>query len=158
MIIISILALFNMKNGYLNYEEFIVDYKKQKIIIDKNKKNNIQLNCIQEENELICKNAVPQKEIIRKNYPPLNYEKGLSESMSDGYIEFKQVFNKTPNVYTQPIIDEEYLKNENALSVDVYNVSNKGFFYKKNIMESDEESGLTGLNPDDKNKFSWFAL
>jgi hypothetical protein len=154
ILFISIILLFNVRNGYITNEEFI----NKQIVIDKNKEEKLQLSCTQEENKLICKNALPQKEIIKTNYPPLNYEKGLGDKKSDGYIEFNNRFTKKPDVYTQSIIDEEFLKNENALNVDVYNVSQKGFYYKKNILESDGETGLTGLSPDDKNNFSWFAL
>lgn len=154
IIILSIFFLINMKNGY----EINENFKNKEIIIDKNNKENIQLSCSEKKNKLICKHALPQKEIIRKNYPPLNYEKGLGDKKSNGYIEFKNNFNTIPDVYTQSIIDEESINKDNALNVDIYNVSQKGFFYKKNTLESDKNTGLTGLIPDDKSNFSWFAL
>lgn len=153
ILFIFLLYLFCIKNGNSFLEKF-----NNKDLLKKNNEKKIKLSCTRKNNKLICNNDVNEEEIISKVYIPLNVDKGTSKKNSNGFIKFDKTFSKIPNVYTQSVLDEDVNKNNESTNVNVYNITKNGFFYQKNKLESDEETGLTGLRPDNKNIFSWLAL
>ena len=136
--------------------------------INKKKNKKVNLTCEKgQHNDYNCKSFVPEDpktEIITKhiNYPSVIYEKGIGSKKSTGKILFKKKYDEIPSIQCQPIINKELIsdsKNPLSINISVYNITLKGFEYKKSIISSKEEyNGLTSLEEDNENTFSWIAL
>ena len=80
-----------------------------------------------------------------------NYQMGKGNTDSEGKIDFKIPFEKTPFVFIQP-----QLSNKDITLINIKNISVDGFEYKKSKMIKDP-SGLTGITNDNKSNFQWIA-
>jgi hypothetical protein len=95
----------------------------------------------------------------------LNFQSGISDINATGSIIFSKPFLNTPNVFTQIIGNTSSL--DNVYSVQVFNVTNRGFNYSKNkafnnVQSSSNSSSTAYIIPKiDKasvESFMWLAL
>ena len=80
-----------------------------------------------------------------------NYQMGMGNIDSEGKIDFKIPFEKTPFVFIQP-----QLSDKDLTTINIKKISVDGFEYKKSKMKKDP-SGLTGIMSDNKSNFQWIA-
>ena len=85
------------------------------------------------------------------NIPIPNYQMGMGNIDSEGKIDFKIPFEKTPFVFTQ-----SQLSDKDSTLINIKNISVDGFEYKKSKIKRDP-SGLIGLIKDNKSNFQWIA-
>lgn len=137
--------------------------------INKNRKNQkVNLTCDKgKHNDYNCKSFVPENpktEIITKHvyYPSVTFERGIGPKDSTGKIIFKKKFHKIPSIHCQPIINKSSANDSDSPpsnNISVFNITLNGFEYKKTLITSKKEyNGLTSLEDDDKNTFSWLAI
>lgn len=86
------------------------------------------------------------------------YQYGISETEASGAITFKTPFQTPPLIITQIIGNNNTV--DNLYSVQVFNVSNTGFNYTKNMVSNSksEQFKVAQLNPSTKEKFNWIAF
>jgi hypothetical protein len=96
--------------------------------------------------------------------PPINngfnLQYGKSGIEPTGTITFKNSFQNTPKVFTQIIGNDS--STNNVYSVQVFNITNTGFNYSKNMMANSTSDGgkftMAKLAPSTIEPFDWIAF
>ena len=94
------------------------------------------------------------------------FEVGISSSKSNDRIYFQRTYKTPPFVFTQvisqkDIIDEEQIDYKNkSVIVNIYNVTTKGFHYKKNKVYNNIGNSfvVTQLKESNDEPFYWIAI
>ena len=162
LLILFILLLFilNYQSKKIN-ESFINSNKNHETFVNSNKNyetfmnQKINLSCDVNNNNVY--NCKP----LDGSQVPIHYETGIGLNNTSGSIQFKKEFNKIPTVIATPLLEITNPIYTSTASINIYNITTKGFSYVKNQIEKgiDEEfSEMLNLSKDNLSKFNWLAI
>jgi hypothetical protein len=85
-----------------------------------------------------------------------DYQFGIGPKENSGFVKYNKPFQSPPIIFTQAIGDG---KIDNSYSIQIFNVSEVGFQYIKNVFVNEKADKFTILkmSPSNDNGFNWIA-